>query len=196
MSLNVLPDSSGKNGTNKWSGHAEFSGKSHFCSKPRKVGGAYHSHNPVGQLRVGVFLALNVQARTRSISSPALFDAILNIVILCAKKQMIWIHARFIVAFVTHIHSFWNGAIAHLKCQPVGKECPPNSLHFPISVGLCASNPIPTVCKASSLHPIPESFFKGALELFDILSARFSAYFSSCHSATLTDTPRTVQPIF
>jgi hypothetical protein len=76
---------------------------------------------------------------------PALIHRINYVISLAAQKEVFWIDAYFIVAFVTDLFSFWNTAKRKFPNRPVGKHFssrPPN-----LTIAMGRSTPKPTATK-------------------------------------------------
>lgn len=88
---------------------------------------------------------------------------IVKVVGLCAKKEVIWITARGIVALVANEHSFWDGAIGQLPSNTGSRIAMRAATHFvapaeiSISVGGTTGLPLPTVVGAAPVYLFPES---------------------------------------
>ncbi len=85
-----------------------------------------------------------------------------GVVVRCAKKQMGRIHARRIVASMTHIHAFGYGAVMDFPRQAMGTNnalLPANTENTITTVRLC-TGPNPTGIRL--LDILPEAFSQGS----------------------------------
>lgn len=88
-----------------------------------------------------------------------LFDCVSNVISRCAKKQMVWIDTRWVVAFVTAVQRFFKIT----KCEQVRKPmcCVHLSSehHRSIPVTIFSSIPNPALIWTSFFNLAPKSFF-------------------------------------
>jgi hypothetical protein len=89
-------------------------------------------------LGVAVFLTL-------AGDKPSLVTAILVVVGIGAKKQMLWVHTRPVVTFMQNVLANWDRASVYLPCQPVGIIGLTICVYKPVTVPLNIASPGPTL---------------------------------------------------
>lgn len=105
-----------------------------------------------------------------------LLDCISQVVGLCTKKQMIWVHARGIVAFVTDLQSFRNRSEGELPSHSVSE-----TISFRSLLGWWSVEE-PTVSEAGPLGcPIPTRW--SPIDLAP--ESLFGCYFSDSHVTSM-----------
>lgn len=113
------------------------------------------ANNRFRQYRIGIGFA-----QTSSCHMSPLAYHIVCVVLMCAKKQVIWVYARGVVAFMANKHAFWNWPVVKLIGKAMhqhiahGRNVQTGIAEF-VSRGL----PIPALILIAALNRTPEALF-------------------------------------
>jgi len=104
---------------------------------------------------------LRVRASLSSILSPSAFLAsILAVIVRSSKKQMAWITARTIIAFVQHMKPFWNRAFLGFPSESMRSSILPIHGKGTITVIKSTGWPFPAFAIWECFKMIPKSFLQ------------------------------------
>lgn len=131
---------------------------------------SYFKHLCFGQFRSSVQCAVSDKLSSLGNHVP-------NIISKASNKQMVWVHARRIVAFVQHAHTIFAylnalAVRALWKCKV--RQFPRNSMSafrftispdLPVAVSECCSEPQPAATARVFPDSLPESFHKRPFEV-------------------------------
>lgn len=110
------------------------------------------------------FLAMNWR-----VAAATFVMHILCVVGLCAKKEMGWIAARRIVAYMANVHAVWYRSISKFPSNTAGDRAFVASTfslaHREVSVSMRPATclPLPAFVRAAPVYLFPETFFDWAL---------------------------------
>src|SRR6266576_225286 len=82
-------------------GNSELCRDGFYADKSRLVHLTHLSHHILGKFRAAIAFAFRL-------SSPAPINAVVGVVLHCPQIQMLGIAARWIIAFVKHVHAIRN----------------------------------------------------------------------------------------
>lgn len=125
-----------------------------FCALAIRVPLAHFTHLNVCHFTVGRLFALWLKAATLGVHIP-------HIVRMGAEKQMIWVGASRIVAFVANLHAFWSRAKMKHPRNAMDCHCPFVYADLAVSIAIQGANPVPTFIGAVIDDFFPETLFEG-----------------------------------
>jgi len=173
------PSDTANNGTNVKSVDTINLSKPFVSKSPRSIQIPDFLHFFRCQFRPPLTLAYRI-------SSPSLFDRILNIVVRCANKQMFWIAASRIVAFMKRTKSFWYFPKCNLEGNSVARLADAISSYTTIPIWISIAKPRPTFIRVAFLDFIPKPLFKSIIHLFNACLISFETNLSSGHLISIS----------
>lgn len=90
--------------------------------------------------------------------SPSFFKTVSGIVAHCSNKQMPWITAWWIIAFMANAQPFWNRAKTCFPAKPVSQFRNTVNCHFVIFYARLISVKIPAFISTKYVHSLPKLF--------------------------------------
>lgn len=107
---------------------------------------------------------------------PSFFNAIRSVFFRCSQKQVFWIHAFSVVAFMANAHSFWNFSVVNNPRKPVRFHVFSVLRNSAIPIRIYHFFPIPT--KFGFNYRVPKPFYCVFVKLVDFTAGRNDALIS------------------
>ncbi len=146
---NVLPSNSLSDIGDCRNGNMIFGSKHSMADVALGVFAANFDNLRLGQSRAGM---------RNSPRLPALIHLIGYVVGISAKKEMVWINTRSVVAMVQNAHTFWYGAVVQFIAIAMRLYYFTINANRAVSSALLGGGPLPTIVRAVFVDFCPKTF--------------------------------------